>query len=78
MYTGVMIYSGHYDRQKADEAIARGWTDLIGFGRAFIANPDLPRRLQLGATLNAGDAALYFGGSARGYVDYSYLDHALY
>lgn len=77
MYTGVMIYSGHYDRQKADEAIVRGWSDLIGFGRPFIANPDLPRRLLLGAPLNAGDAASYFGGSARGYVDYSCLGHAV-
>lgn len=75
MYTGAMIYSGHYDRHKADEALTRGWADLIGFGRPYIANPDLPRRLQLGAALNAGDAARYFGGGARGYVDYPYLDH---
>jgi len=75
MYTGAMIYSGRYDRHKADEALARGWADLIGFGRPFIANPDLPHRLLLGTPLNVGDAARYFGGGARGYVDYPYLDH---
>ncbi|MFC7518654.1 alkene reductase [Herbaspirillum sp. GCM10030257] len=77
MYSGVMIYSGHYDRPKAEEALARGWTDLVGFGRPFIANPDLPRRLQLGETLNTGNSALYFGGGAQGYIDYPYLDDAL-
>lgn len=76
MYCGAMIYSGHYDAQKADQAIARGWADLIGFGRPFIANPDLPRRLQTNAPLNAGDATLYFGGGAHGYVDYPSLGHA--
>ena len=74
VYSGAMIYSGHYDRERAEQAIARGWADLVGFGRPFIANPDLPRRLQSGALLNAGDPARYFGGGARGYVDYPALD----
>ncbi len=74
MYCGAMIYSGHYDAQKAEQAIECGWADLIGFGRPFIANPDLPRRLQICAALNAGDATRYFGGGAKGYVDYPLLD----
>jgi N-ethylmaleimide reductase len=70
VYSGAMIYSGHYDRERGNEAIARGWADLIGFGRPFIANPDLPHRLLSGAALNAGDPTSYFGGDARGYTDY--------
>jgi N-ethylmaleimide reductase len=70
VYSGAMIYSGHYDRGRADEALAQGWADLIGFGRPFIANPDLPHRLLTGAALNGGDPARYFGGDERGYVDY--------
>lgn len=73
VYRGAMIYSGHYDRARAEEALARGWADLIGFGRPFIANPDLPRRLQTGARLQEGDPATYFGGGARGYIDYPAL-----
>lgn len=73
VYSGAMIYSGHYDRRRADEALANGWADLIGFGRAFIANPDLPHRLRTGAALLTGDPATYFGGGARGYVDYPAL-----
>ena len=76
MYSGAMIYSGHYNYSKAEQALSQGWADLIGFGRPFIANPDLPRRLQLGAQLNEGNPETYFGGGARGYVDYSCLNHA--
>jgi len=76
VYSGAMIYSGHYDRARADQAIAKGWADLVGFGRPFIANPDLPRRLRNCAALNAGDPARYFGGDARGYVDYPALGSA--
>lgn len=76
VYSGTMIYSGHYDRDRANEAIARGWADLIGFGRPFIANPDLPYRLQSGAKLNVGDSTRYFGGDAQGYVDYPLLEEA--
>lgn len=74
VYSGAMIYSGHYDLERASEALARGWADLIGFGRPFIANPDLPYRLQAGATLHVGAPSSYFGGDAQGYVDYPSLD----
>jgi N-ethylmaleimide reductase len=76
VYSGAMIYSGHYDRARAEQALAQGWADLVGFGRPFIANPDLPQRLRGGAALNAGDPARYFGGDARGYVDYPALGDA--
>jgi len=73
VYSGAMIYAGHYDRTRAEEAVARGWADLVGFGRPFIANPDLPLRLRSGAALNGGDPSSYFGGGARGYLDYPAL-----
>ena len=70
VYGGTMIYAGHYDRARAEDAIGRGWADLVGFGRPFIANPDLPLRLRCGAALDGGDPSSYFGGGARGYTDY--------
>jgi len=72
MYAGTMIYSGHYDQAKAAEALRAGWADLIGFGRPFIANPDLPHRLQHGLELNVPDRSTFFGGGARGYTDYPF------
>jgi N-ethylmaleimide reductase len=70
VYSGALLYAGHYDRARAEEAIGRGWADLVGFGRPFIANPDLPQRLRSGAALNGSDPSSYFGGGARGYLDY--------
>ena len=47
------------------------------FGRALIANPDLPARLRLSLPLNAYDRPTFYGGDARGYTDYqAYQDAA--
>lgn len=70
VYPGTLIYSGNYTKPRAEEALARGWADLIGFGRPFIANPDLPYRLRHDLPLNTGDRARYFGGAEAGYTDY--------
>ena len=35
------------DRSKGDDVLASGNADLVSFGKLFIANPDLPKRLQL-------------------------------
>ncbi|MGO4813386.1 alkene reductase [Cupriavidus sp. 2MCAB6] len=70
IYPGTLIYSGNYTLARAEQALAKGWADLIGFGRAFVANPDLPYRLQHRLPLSAGDRSKYFGGAAAGYTDY--------
>jgi len=71
-YGGAIIYAGYYDKEKAEAAIASGEADLIGFGRATIANPDLPRRLKEGIALNQADSTTFFGGNEQGYTDYPY------
>ena len=76
IYRGTLIYAGKYTVARAEEALAKGWADLIGFGRPFIANPDLPQRLQAGAVLNEPDRATYFGGGAQGFTDYPALEAA--
>ena len=64
VYRGSLICSGMYTKARAEEALARGWADLIGFGRPFIANPDLPYRLEHDLALADGDRSTYFGGGA--------------
>ncbi|KVA71163.1 hypothetical protein WM08_06355 [Burkholderia ubonensis] len=64
-YPGVLIYAGQYTAERAREAIAAGWADLIAFGRPFVANPDLPERLRVGAALAPHDRDTLFGGGAR-------------
>ena len=43
---------------------------LVAFGRHFISNPDLPERLRHGLPLNRYDRSTFYGGDARGYIDY--------
>ena len=43
---------------------------MITFGRPFLANPDLPRRVAEGLELNTPDPDTFFGGGAKGYTDY--------
>ncbi|KVX95742.1 alkene reductase [Burkholderia ubonensis] len=75
-YPGVLIYAGKYTAERAREAIAAGWADLIAFGRPFVANPDLPERLRVGAALAPHDRNTLFGGDARGLTDYPTLAEA--
>ncbi|MFB5642055.1 alkene reductase [Kluyvera ascorbata] len=70
IFHGTLIYSGKYTKARAEEALAKGWADLIGFGRPFIANPDLPYRLEHDLPLNAPVKEQFFGGGKAGYLDY--------
>jgi len=58
----------------AQDVVARGAADLVAFGKPFIANPDLGRRLREGAVLNTPDQKTFYGGGAAGYTDYPTLD----
>lgn len=75
-FGGPYIANNNYDRQMALDAVASGAADLVSFGRPFIANPDLVRRLREGAPWNALDKATLYGGGAKGYTDYPTLDAA--
>jgi N-ethylmaleimide reductase len=76
-FDGAWIVNNGYQRQMALDAVASGRADLVSFGRPFIANPDLVRRLREDAPLNAVDKATLYGGGAKGYTDYPTLaEHA--
>ena len=69
---GAWMVNNGYDRALAEAALEAG-ADLVAFGRPFIANPDLVRRLRENAPMNAGDRATFYGGGAQGYTDYPAL-----
>lgn len=69
---GAWMVNNGYDSTLATQALANG-ADLVAFGRPFIANPDLTRRLREGAALNTPDRATFYGGGAKGYTDYPTL-----
>ena len=69
---GAWMVNNGYTLELASRALEQG-ADLVAFGRAFIANPDLPARLKAGGPFNAPDRATFYGGGAQGYVDYPAL-----
>ncbi|SEJ44031.1 alkene reductase [Azotobacter beijerinckii] len=75
-FPGVLIYAGKYTAERARNALREGWADLIGFGRPFVANPDLPERLRVGAALAEHHRETLFGGDAKGFTDYPTLAQA--
>jgi N-ethylmaleimide reductase len=70
---GLYVVNGGYDRLRGEEALRTGHADAVAYGRTFLANPDLPRRLQLGAALNEPDPTTFYGGGAAGYTSYPAL-----
>jgi len=75
-FSGTYIANNGYTRDLAIEAVREGKADLVAFGKAFIANPDLVERLRLDAPLNELDRATLYGGGEKGYVDYPALADA--
>ena len=69
---GAWMVNNGYDKVLADNALQQS-ADLIAFGKAFIANPDLTRRLRENAVLNEADRSTFYGGGAAGYTDYPAL-----
>ncbi len=74
IWDGVLISAGGFTGEAADAAIAAGHADAIAFGRIFISNPDLPRRLQHGFPLTPYNRATFYGGEDQGYTDYPVYD----
>ncbi|MEH0166558.1 alkene reductase [Roseateles microcysteis] len=72
-FGGAWIANNGYTREMALKAVAEGQADAISFGRDFISNPDLVRRLRLNAPLQPLDRATLYGGGPAGYTDYPTL-----
>jgi len=73
LFGGTLISAGGHTMASAQASISSGLADAVAFGRLFIANPDLPKRVRLGTVLNRHDRATFYGGDAEGYTDYPSL-----
>ncbi len=70
--TGAWMVNNGYDLPLAQQALAGG-ADLVAFGKAYIANPDLVARLKAGGPFNEPDKMTFYGGGEKGYTDYPTL-----
>ena len=73
-FDGVYMANNGYDRAMAIEAVESGAAELVAFGRPYIANPDLTKRLEKDAPLNEGNQKTYYGGGREGFTDYPFMD----
>jgi 2,4-dienoyl-CoA reductase-like NADH-dependent reductase (Old Yellow Enzyme family) len=72
-FGGVYIANEKYNQAQAEHAIEAGEADAVAFGKLFIANPDLPKRFEVGAPLNEPVVETFYTHGGEGYVDYPAL-----
>lgn len=76
-FKGTFISAGGYQREDGNDAVSDNRTDLVAYGRLFLANPDLPRRFELDAPLNKYNRdTFYVPDPVNGYTDYPFLQDA--
>ena len=73
-FGGVYIANERLTKESAEQLIESGEADAVAFGVWFIANPDLPKRLKIGAPLNQPRPELFYAPGAEGYLDYPTLN----
>lgn len=69
-FGGRIIANEGFDRESANEALARDDVDAVAFAKLFVSNPDLVHRFRNGLSLNAWDASTFYTPGAQGYTDY--------
>jgi N-ethylmaleimide reductase len=72
IFNGKIVANGGFEPESASAAIEQGNADAIAFGRYFVSNPDLPRRLREGFPLATYDRDTFYTFDAKGYTDYQY------
>ncbi len=75
-FDGLLILSGGYDDERAEQDLQDDKGDLVAFGRPFIANPDLVERFKQGASLNDPRPDYFYTPGKEGYIDYPVLETA--
>ena len=74
IFRGPIIAAGGFTPETAEAAVTNGVSSLVAFGRYFISNPDLPKRIQFGLPLSPYDRSTFYGFEPRGYTDYPFYD----
>lgn len=73
LFKGIIIQCNGLTPETAGQAL-EGFADLAAFARSWLANPDLNRRIKMGAELNAPKPDFFYTPGAKGYTDYPTLN----
>jgi N-ethylmaleimide reductase len=74
IFKGKILAAGGFEPDTAEAIVEEGSADAVTFGRHFVSNPDLPRRIQEGLPLNPYDRDTFYTFDARGYTDYPFYN----
>jgi len=72
-YQGIIVGNMGYQADEANAAIAAGLIDAVAFGTGFLANPDLPARIEADAALTSPDPTTFYSPGPEGYTDYPFM-----
>jgi N-ethylmaleimide reductase len=72
IFQSKIIAAGGFEPDTAEAIVEKGDADAVAFGRHFLSNPDLPKRIQLGLPLNDYDRQTFYTFEAHGYTDYPF------
>ncbi|MCQ4269501.1 alkene reductase [Pseudomonas kuykendallii] len=72
-FGGMYIANERFTKEQANAWLESGKADAVAFGVPFIANPDLPARLEADAPLNTPHPETFYGQGPVGYIDYPRL-----
>ncbi|NKK72792.1 alkene reductase [Rhizobium leguminosarum bv. viciae] len=74
-FKGPLVLNSDYTLDRAEADLGSGLADAISFGRPFVANPDLVRRLRERVSLNPVQEATLYTQGPEGYTDYPVLNN---
>ena len=72
-FFNTIILSNGLTPETGEHALTKGFADLVGYGRSFLANPDFDKRLENGSAMNTIDPSTFYSPGAKGYTDYPFL-----
>lgn len=73
IFGGVYVANEKFTRDSGEAILAQGDADAVAFGKAFLANPDLPARFAADAPTNEPRPDTFYTGGEEGYTDYPSL-----
>lgn len=73
-FDGPFIVNGGFTPEEAAQWIEDGRADAVAFGKLYIANPDLTKRIAMDGPYNDPNPDTFYGGGAKGYTDYPIMD----
>jgi N-ethylmaleimide reductase len=74
IFRGRIVAAGGFEPDTAEAIVEKGDADAVAFGRHFLANPDLPKRIKLGLPLNDYDRKTFYTFDSHGYTDYPFAE----